>query len=60
MWLPTALLPRFGIEWQAADDRHVMARFALDGVAVDLHYELEDDGRIRFQLTALDPITPSG
>ncbi|HKO84339.1 MAG TPA: DUF6544 family protein [Actinomycetota bacterium] len=60
MWLPTALLPRFGIEWQAADDRHVMARFALDGVAVDLQYELEDDGRIRFQLTALDPITPSG
>ena len=31
MWLPTALLPRFGIEWQAADDRHVMARFGLDG-----------------------------
>jgi hypothetical protein len=47
MWLPTALLPRFGIEWEAADDRHVMARFGLDGVAVDLQYELEDDGRIR-------------
>jgi hypothetical protein len=47
MWLPPALLPRFGVEWQATDDRHVMARFALDGVAVDLHYELEDDGRIR-------------
>jgi hypothetical protein len=46
MWLPTALLPRFGVEWEAADDRHVMARFALDGVAVDLQYELEDD-RIR-------------
>jgi hypothetical protein len=46
MWLPTALLPRFGVEWEAADDRHVMARFALDGVAVDLQYELED-GRIR-------------
>jgi hypothetical protein len=47
MWLPPALLPRFGVDWEAADDRHVMARFALDGVAVDLQYELEDDGRIR-------------
>ena len=25
MWLPPALLPRFGVEWQATDDRHVMA-----------------------------------
>jgi hypothetical protein len=43
----STLQRRFGIEWQAADDRHVMARFGLDGVAVDLQYELEDDGRIR-------------
>jgi hypothetical protein len=47
MWLPTALLPRFGVRWEAADHGHVTARFALDGVAVDLHYGLEDDGRIR-------------
>jgi hypothetical protein len=47
IWLPTALLPRFGVEWEAADDRHVMARFALDGVAVDLQYELAEDDRIR-------------
>jgi hypothetical protein len=47
MWLPTALLPRFGIQWEAADDRHVTARFGLNGVAVNLRYGLEEDGRIR-------------
>jgi hypothetical protein len=46
MWLPTALLPRFGVAWEATDDWHVTARFALDGVAVNLHYGLADDGRI--------------
>ena len=47
MWLPTALLPRFGVGWEAADDRHVTARFGLNRVAVNLHYGLEEDGRIR-------------
>ena len=47
MWIPTALLPRFGVGWAAADDRHVTATLCLDGVEVDLHYGLEDDGRIR-------------
>src|SRR5918999_3339880 len=46
MWLPTALLPRFGVAWEATDDRHVTARFALEGIAVNLHYGLADDGRI--------------
>jgi hypothetical protein len=46
MWIPTALLPRFGVEWEAADDRHVTARLGPDGVEVDLHYGLTADGRI--------------
>jgi hypothetical protein len=46
MWIPTALLPRFGVQWAAADDRHVTASLGLDGVWVDLHYALEADGRI--------------
>jgi hypothetical protein len=37
---------RFGVGWTAADDRHVTATLCLDGVEVDLHYVLEDDGRI--------------
>jgi hypothetical protein len=47
MWLPTALLPRFGVQWEAADDRHITARFSLDGSEVDLQYLLAEDGRIR-------------
>jgi hypothetical protein len=47
MWLPTTLLPRFGVAWEAADDQHITARFILDGSSVDLHYALEEDGRIR-------------
>jgi hypothetical protein len=47
MWLPTALLPRFGVQWEAADDQHITARFSLDGSEVDLHYTLAEDGRIR-------------
>jgi hypothetical protein len=47
MWLPTTLLPRFGVTWEAADDQHITARFSLDGSQVDLHYALEEDGRIR-------------
>ena len=47
MWLPTTLLPRFGVEWEAPDDHHITARFILDGSSVDLHYALAEDGRIR-------------
>jgi hypothetical protein len=47
MWLPTALLPRFGVQWEAADDQHITARFSLDGSRMDLHYTLAEDGRIR-------------
>jgi hypothetical protein len=46
MWLPTALLPRSGVDWEATDDHHVTARFVLDGVEVNLHYGMEEDGRI--------------
>ena len=46
MWVPTALLPRFGVAWETLDDRNIAARVVLDGVEVDLHYGLEADGRI--------------
>jgi len=47
MRLPTTLLPRFGVAWEAADGQHITARFSLDGSSVDLHYALAEDGRIR-------------
>lgn len=46
-WLPTALLPRFGVEWEAVDERHLVARFRLDEVELELHYGLDEQARIR-------------
>ena len=46
-WLPTTLLPRFGVEWAASDDAHIEARYAIDGQPMHVRYELTDDGHIR-------------
>ena len=46
IWVPTALLPRFGVDW-TAEDAHITARYAVDDVELAVHYHLADDGRIR-------------
>jgi hypothetical protein len=46
-WLPTALLPRFGVRWEAVDDDHLTARFRVDDHELELRYQLDDAGRIR-------------
>lgn len=47
VWLPTALLPRFGATWSAKDDNHISVKFRLDTTDVEVHYELDGDGGIR-------------
>lgn len=47
VWVPTALLPRFGVHWSASDDRHITARYRLDSTDLDVHCELDGDGRLR-------------
>jgi len=47
VWIPTALLPRFGVHWSASDDRHITAHYRLDSTDLDVHYELDGDGRLR-------------
>jgi hypothetical protein len=47
VWVPSALLPRFGVKWTVASDREITARFAVDTTSIDLHLELEDNGRPR-------------
>lgn len=44
VWLPTALLPRFGVEWTADDARHLRARFTVGDVPVDLRLTIDADG----------------
>lgn len=47
MWLPTAMLPRFGVEWTAESDDAVTARFSVGHCPMEIHYQLDDHGRVR-------------
>lgn len=46
IWIPTALLPRFGTRWQATDDTHVTSHHTLDGHELTCHHTLDDRARI--------------
>ena len=46
LWVPTSLLPRFGVEWHAESDRDIVGRFDLDDVPIELHHQLTDTGAI--------------
>jgi hypothetical protein len=46
VWIPTALLPRFGVGWSALDDNHLIARLRLDAHELEYHYLLDDQARI--------------
>jgi hypothetical protein len=46
-WIPTSLLPRFGVKWTATDDAHISACFDVDEHAVQVNYHIADDGHIR-------------
>lgn len=45
-WLPTTLLPRFGVEWTVDDDR-ILARFEVDGRPFKVVYGLSPEGHIQ-------------
>ena len=47
MWLPTALLPRFGVDWSAADDHHLTARWPIDAHEAALELVVDERGRLR-------------
>jgi hypothetical protein len=46
IWLPTALLPRFGVRWSAPSEDLVTAAFAVGETPVTLELRLESGGRI--------------
>ena len=41
IWVPTALLPRFGVTWSAADEGHVTARLHLGPAPVEIDLDLD-------------------
>jgi hypothetical protein len=47
IWLPTALLPRYGVVWRAEDDEHLVADIPIGGERVTLHVAIDRDGRVR-------------
>jgi hypothetical protein len=47
VWVPTALLPRFGVEWSASDNDNISARFRIAGYKVQAHYSLTATGLVR-------------
>jgi hypothetical protein len=46
VWLPSALLPRSGVEWSAIDDRTIEAKLKVDGEPVTLRLEIDRDGKV--------------
>lgn len=47
IWVPTALLPRYGVRWKAEDEHHLIASYSLDSTDIDLRCTLDSKGRIR-------------
>ena len=46
IWLPTALLPRFGVRWSAGSSNQVTAGFRVGNTPVELRLRLDEAGRI--------------
>jgi hypothetical protein len=46
LWVPTALLPRFGVRWSAEDAEHATARYRIGEVPLAVRYRLDGDGRV--------------
>ncbi len=46
VWVPTALLPRFGVRWEASSDHDLTARFTSGGEGVALHLRIDDAGHV--------------
>jgi hypothetical protein len=46
IWLPTALLPRFGVRWEALDERQLIARYGIDAVEIEARYRIDEDGHL--------------
>jgi hypothetical protein len=47
VWVPTAMLPRFGVAWGADDANHLTASYRLDNFDVELQLAVDDEARVR-------------
>lgn len=47
VWVPTAVLPRFGVAWNADDANHLTASYQIDRFDIELQLTLDEDARVR-------------
>jgi hypothetical protein len=47
IWLPTALLPRYGVVWRAEDDDHIVAEIPIRDERVTLQISIDRGGHVR-------------
>jgi len=47
LWLPTALLPRFGVAWTAQSTHSIESSFTVDDVPLSVRARIDDTGAIR-------------
>lgn len=47
MWIPTAMLPRYGVEWAANDNHHIEASWRIDGRPFTSRLQVGDDGMVQ-------------
>lgn len=47
VWVPAALLPRFGVRWTAPADDHIVACFDVGATPIELHLRIDADGLVR-------------
>jgi hypothetical protein len=47
VWLPTSLLPRFGVAWSATGQDHICAHFDVGRHSAQVEFVLGADGRVR-------------
>lgn len=52
VWVPTAMLPRFGVKWMTTGAHQITASYPINGFEIELQYTLNDDARV--QSVALD------
>jgi hypothetical protein len=47
IWVPTTLLPGFGVRWKVEDERHLVASIPFAGEKFDIKLEIDDEGSLR-------------
>jgi hypothetical protein len=47
VWVPTTLLPRFGVRWSSDGDDLILARFAIGGLELEVLHRIDDAGLVR-------------